>query len=258
MRSPWFVPLASVAALALSSGFAAAQHTVRRTIDESSEVLTAMETIPAKCIPQAVLADAQGVAIIPRVVKAGFVVGGRAGHGLVYSKLPDGSWTGPAFVHIGGASIGLQAGIEGTDLVLVFKTRRSLERIIQGKDKLTLGGDASIAAGPIGRDAQAGTDGALRAEIYSYSRSRGLFAGVSFEGAVITYDRELNREFERSGPEIRAEAAKLAGKIIAASGRQPAPPPGVVVVPAAPQPPPPPPPIIVPPAPLPPPPPPRP
>jgi lipid-binding SYLF domain-containing protein len=226
------------AAVAFSAQQAHAQANVRKTLDESADVLSAMESIPAKCIPQAVLANAEGVAIIPRVVKAGFIVGGRLGHGLVYSKLPDGNWTGPAFVHLGGASVGFQAGIEGTDLVLVFKHRRSLERILNGKDKLTLGADASIAAGPIGREAQAGTDAALRAEIFSYSRSRGLFAGVSFEGAVLTYDHELNREFERAKPEVRAEAANLAMKIIVASGKQPAPPPPAAAVP-------PPPPIIV-------------
>jgi lipid-binding SYLF domain-containing protein len=220
------------AVVALTVQQANAQPTVRKTLDESSDVLSAMESIPARCIPQAVLANAEGVAIIPRVVKAGFVVGGRLGHGLVYSKLPDGNWTGPAFVHLGGASVGFQAGIEGTDLVLVFKHRRSLERILNGKDKLTLGADASIAAGSIGRDAEAGTDAALRAEIFSYSRSRGLFAGVSFEGAVLTYDHELNREFERARPEVRAEAANLAGKIIAASGKRLSPPSDVVVPPA--------------------------
>jgi lipid-binding SYLF domain-containing protein len=248
MRTHSLVPLAALAVLAASANRVAAQHSVRKTIDEATVVLAAMEVIPEKGIPQAVLADAQGVAIIPRVIKAGFVVGGRLGHGLVYSKLPDGSWTGPVFVHLGGASVGLQAGVEGTDLVLVFKTRRSLERILRGKDKLTLGGDASVAAGPIGRTAQAGTDAGLRAEVYSYSRSRGLFAGVSFEGAVISYDYDLNREFERASPDVKADAAKLAGRIIAASGKPaPPPPPGVTVVPV-----PPPPAIVIPPAPMPP------
>jgi lipid-binding SYLF domain-containing protein len=234
---------AALAAIILTSGRAAADHSVRRTLDDSVEVLTAAESVPERRIPQSVLADAQGIAIIPGVVKAGFIVGGRVGHGLVYSRLPDGGWTGPVFVHVGGASIGFQAGVEATDLVLVFKTRRSLERILQGKDKLTLGGDASIAAGPVGREVQAGTDGALRAEIYSYSRSRGLFAGVSFEGAVLAYDYEQNREFERSPPEVKADAAKVAVKIMAASGQRMAPPPQLLV------PAPPPPPVILPPPP---------
>jgi lipid-binding SYLF domain-containing protein len=229
--------IAALAAVAWTSGRAVADHNVRRTIDDSSDVLTAVESVGERRIPQAVLADAQGIAIIPRVVKAGFIVGGRVGHGLVYSRLPDGGWTGPVFVHVGGASLGFQAGVESTDLVLVFKTRRGLERILQGKDKLTLGGDASIAAGPVGREAQAATDGALRAEIYSYSRSRGLFAGVSFEGAVLAYDYEQNREFERSPPDVKGEAAKLAGKIMTASGQRMAPPPAAVV--PMPQPPPP-------------------
>jgi lipid-binding SYLF domain-containing protein len=234
VQPKYAIPAFVGAALTLNVQLAVAQPSVRRTLDESTEVLSAMESIPAKCIPQVVLANAEGVAIIPRVVKAGFVVGARLGHGLVYSKLPDGNWTGPAFIHLGGASVGFQAGVEGTDLILVFKHRRSLERILSGKDKLTLGADASIAAGPIGREAQAGTDAALRAEIFSYSRSRGLFAGVSFEGAVLTYDHELNREFERAKPELRAEAANLAMKIIVASGKQPAPPPAVAVPPPPP------------------------
>src|SRR5262245_28154793 len=115
------VPLAALAALALTAALATAQPSVERTLEESAVVLAAMESIPDRCIPQAVLADAQGVAIFPRVVKAGFVVGGRAGRGVVFSRLPGGSWAGPAFAHVGGASVGLQAGVAGTDLVLVFK-----------------------------------------------------------------------------------------------------------------------------------------
>jgi lipid-binding SYLF domain-containing protein len=184
-------------------------------------VLASTESIPDRSIPQAILADAQGVAVIPRVIKAGFIVGGRLGHGLVYTKLPDGSWSGPVFVHLGGASLGFQAGAQATDLVLVFKTRRSLERILSGKDQVTLGVDVSVAAGPVGRTAQAGTDAELRAEVFSYSRRRGLFAGVSFEGTVIRYDYDLNRAFEQSPAELKAVAAQLAMTIIAASGKQP-------------------------------------
>jgi lipid-binding SYLF domain-containing protein len=228
--------LAALALVTGSTGPAMAQHSVRRTLDEASVVLSAMSAIPERSIPQAVLADAQGVAIIPRVIKAGFIVGGRLGHGLVYTKMPDGSWSGPVFVHLGGASLGFQAGIQGTDLVLVFKTRRSLERILRAKDQVTLGLDLSVAAGPIGRAAQAGTDAALRAEVYSYSRTRGLFAGVSFEGAVLRYDYDLNREFEQAPAETKAEAARIAMTIIAASTKAPTLPPAGVVVPVAPPP----------------------
>ena len=161
---------------------------------------------------------AQGIAIIPGVLKAGFVIGGKAGHGVVFSRTADGTWGGPAFVTIGGASLGLQAGVQSTDVVLVFKTRRSLERVVQGKGKLTLGADVAIAAGPIGREAAAGTDIRLRAEIFSYSRSRGLFAGVSFDGAAIVYDYDANQAFaQNQSPPIIALVEKLRAQIIAAS-----------------------------------------
>ena len=193
-------------------------QSMTRTLDASSEVLTSIQAIPARSIPAALLADAQGIAIIPGVLKAGFVIGGKAGHGVVFSRTADGTWGGPAFVTIGGASLGLQAGVQSTDVVLVFKTRRSLERVVQGKGKLTLGADVAIAAGPIGREAAAGTDVRLRAEIFSYSRSRGLFAGVSFDGAAIVYDYDANQAFaQNQSPPIIALVEKLRAQIIAAS-----------------------------------------
>jgi lipid-binding SYLF domain-containing protein len=141
------------------------------------------------------LAEAQGVAIIPGVFKAGFLVGARGGHGLIATRDRNGAWSGVTFVDLGGASFGLQAGVESTDVVLVFRTRNSLDRILRGRGKLTLGADAAIAAGPVGREAEAGTDARLRAEIFSYSRSRGLFAGVALDGAAIVYDHRANSEY---------------------------------------------------------------
>ena len=151
------------------------------------------------------------MAIIPRVLKAGFVVGGRAGHGVVLARDKAGAWGDPVFVDLGGASVGFQAGVESTDVVLVFKTRKSLDRILDGKEKVTLGADASVAAGPVGRKAAAATDGKLEAEILSYSRSRGLFAGVSLDGAAIVTDRETTTRFrrdDRSSAPKRAETLK--------------------------------------------------
>lgn len=189
-----------------------------RTIQTASEVLQEIQAIPARGIPAAMLADAQGIAIIPDVIKAGFIVGGRGGHGLAFSRNPDGTWSDPAFITIGGASVGFQAGVQSTDVVLVFKNRKSLERVLQGKNKLTLGADVGIAAGPIGRQAAAGTDGMLRAEVYSYSRSRGLFAGVSFDGAAILYDDGANREFAQvRSPQVMALVDRLRGQIVAVS-----------------------------------------
>jgi lipid-binding SYLF domain-containing protein len=216
---------------AISGGHADAQP-VGRTLSEASKVLTALEAIPAQCIPPALLADAQGIAIIPRVIKAGFVIGGKAGHGVVMSKNPDGTWGGPAFVEIGGVSAGLQAGVQSTDLVLVFKTRASLDRVLRGKEKVTLGVDASVAAGPLGREAIAATDARLRAEIYSYSRSRGLFAGVSFDGAVIANDFDMNRAYRTAPPEVLAWSERLKSQIMVASGQHPVVVPGVRIHPA--------------------------
>ncbi len=237
------LPYAPALALAALAGTPVlAQHPVDRTLQSASEVLESVQSIPLRCIPPKLLADAQGIAIFPGVIKAGLVVGGRAGHGVVFSRNPDGSWGGPAFVGIGGASVGLQAGVQSTDVVLVFKTHKSLERVVRGKGKLTLGADAAVAAGPVGREALAGTDARLRAEVYSYSRSRGLFAGVSFDGAAIVYDSEANAAYQAARPETVALAERLRSQVTAASGPAspppppppPAPPPGAILLPPLP------------------------
>jgi lipid-binding SYLF domain-containing protein len=165
------------------------------TIDASAETVQALASLPLRGIPPALLRDATGVAIIPDVLKAGFVIGGRFGRGVVLPRMADGSWGNPVFITMAGGSFGWQAGIQSTDIVLVFKTRASLDRILAGKSKVTLGGDVAIAAGPVGRQAEAATDGQLRSEIYSYSRSRGLFAGVSLEGAGLLVDFSANGAF---------------------------------------------------------------
>jgi lipid-binding SYLF domain-containing protein len=112
-------------------------------------------------------------------------------------RQPNGCWSSPVFITMTGGSIGWQAGIQSTDVVLVFKTRNSLDRILAGKGKFTLGADAAVAAGPVGRQAEAGTDAELKAEIFSYSRSRGLFLGLSVEGAAILVDHEANQGYYR-------------------------------------------------------------
>src|SRR5262245_56897504 len=146
----WLIAIA--AAIAWMPQTAVAQSPVR-IIQTAADVLQEIQAIPARGIPTHLLADAQGIAIIPDVLKAGFIVGGRGGHGLVFSRNPDGTWSEPAFITIGGASVGFQAGVQSTDVVLVFKNRKSLERVLQGKNKLTLGADVGIAAGPVGRQA---------------------------------------------------------------------------------------------------------
>src|SRR5205085_8443482 len=163
------------------------------------------------------------VAIIPDVIKLGFVVGGQRGHGVVIIRQADGSWRAPMFVTITGGSIGWQVGAQATDFMLVFKTQKSVEGLLRGK--FTLGADAAIAAGPVGRRAGAATDAELKAEIYSYSRTRGLFAGVSLEGSALQVDDNAdafdNGQAVAGGPApaIPQAALKLV-EIIAGLARQ--------------------------------------
>jgi lipid-binding SYLF domain-containing protein len=199
-----------------------------QTLQSASDVLADLSAIPLKGIPPAILANAQAVVIIPRVLKAGFLVGGRVGQGIALTRDRSGAWCGPTFVDLGGASLGLQAGVESADVVLVFRSHDSLNRVMGGKGKLTLGADVAIAAGPVGRQAEAGTDARLRAEILSYSRSRGLFAGVALDGAVIVYNRVANADYAR---DTRPETARLTAALLARLTEMSAPPPTVLVGP---------------------------
>jgi lipid-binding SYLF domain-containing protein len=192
-----FLTLA-LAALALFVAPLGAATKESDTLQAAAEVLNALTAIPLKGIPLTLLRDAKGIAIIPGVLKAGLVVGGRFGKGVVLVRHPDGTWGDPLFVRMTGGSFGAQAGVQSTDVVLVFQADPGLHRILKGKGKLTLGADAAVAAGPLGRQAEAATDSRLKAEIYSYSRSRGLFAGVALEGACIMLDAEANQAFYRT------------------------------------------------------------
>lgn len=171
-------------------------------IKDATDVLDQIVSIPEKNIPPALLRNAAGIAIIPGVIKAGFILGGRYGKGVLLVRNQKGRWSYPAFISLTGGSIGWQVGVESVDIVLVFKTARSIERIVHGK--FTLGADASVAAGPVGRQASAATDVQLKAEIYSYSRSRGLFAGIALQGASLQIDEEDNDAlYGRKGRDVR-------------------------------------------------------
>lgn len=141
-------------------------------------------------IPDRLLSRAYGIAVIPNVIKVAAVVGGRRGTGAMVVRDSSGKFSDPIMVSITGGNVGWQIGVQATDIVLVFTTRKSIEGIADGK--LTLGGDASVAAGPVGRAASAATDQNFTAEVYSYSRNRGLFAGVSIDGSVIAIDSKAN------------------------------------------------------------------
>ena len=179
-------------ALLLALPVAAATREEKRVAD-AADVLDQLLRIPERSIPPALLSRAYAVAVIPNVVKVGFGVGARRGHGIIVVRQDDNSWSNPAFITMTGGSIGWQVGAQSTDVILVFRTRKGVERISSGK--FTLGADASVAAGPVGRHTSVATDIRFEAEVVSYSRSRGLFAGVAFEGAGITMNRKSNAAF---------------------------------------------------------------
>ena len=183
-----FTLLVSLFLLLPLSAFAGQKEDDRA--NDASRVLSEILRIPEDSIPSKLLNEAQAIAVIPDVVKAGFVIGGRRGKGLIAVRGTDGTWSNPSFMILTGGSIGFQAGVQSADVILVFRNGRGVDSIVNGK--FTLGGDASVAAGPVGRSAQASTDEQLKAEIYSYSRARGLFAGISLDGAVMQIDKKAN------------------------------------------------------------------
>jgi lipid-binding SYLF domain-containing protein len=172
---------------------AAAATREEQRVGDAADVLDQLLRIPEKAIPPALLSRAYAVAVIPNVVKVGFGIGARRGHGIIVVRQDDNSWSNPAFITMTGGSIGWQVGAQSTDVILVFRTRKGVENIANGK--LTLGADASVAAGPVGRHTSVATDIQFQAEVVSYSRSRGLFAGVAFEGAGLTMNRKANSAF---------------------------------------------------------------
>jgi lipid-binding SYLF domain-containing protein len=181
---------AALLLLAAVSANAFAGTTEDERARNAVRVLTDIQAIPESAIPDKLLDEAHAIVVVPDSIKAGLVIGGRRGHGLVSVKRADGTWSNPAFVTLTGGSIGFQAGVQSADIVLVFRSERGLDSIVNGK--FTLGADAGVAAGPVGRNASAATDGQLKAEIWSWSRARGLFAGVALDGAVLAIDDAAN------------------------------------------------------------------
>jgi lipid-binding SYLF domain-containing protein len=156
----------------------------------ATEVLEEVQAMPDSRLPDTLLSRAYGIAVIPDVTKVAFIFGGRHGNGvLVVRDKLDAPWSNPVFVSLTGGSWGFQAGAQSSDIILVFTTKSGVEGIAGGK--LTLGADASVATGPVGRQGSASTDVAL-AEIYSYARTRGLFGGIALDGSVISIDKSAN------------------------------------------------------------------
>lgn len=162
-------------------------------IRDAATVFQEIMNAPDHAIPHSVLDNADAIAVFPSVLKAGFVVGVTRGHGIISVRDAKGTWSSPAFLTITGGSFGAQIGGSSTDLVLIVMNQRGVRDLLRNQFKI--GGEAQATAGPVGREAQAATDIQLHAEILSYSRSRGLFAGVSVSGASVRADRDANTRF---------------------------------------------------------------
>lgn len=185
MKTRMSLPIVLLISLLLSySGVQAEENKWERLVDESGKVLSEVQQMPDQGIPEDLLEKCQAIAVFPSTISAGFVIGGQYGQGIIMVRgEKDGKWSPPAIFTIAGGSLGWQIGGQATDIVLLVMNRRSIDGLLQGKFKL--GADASVAAGPVGRSAEASTDVQLKGGILSYSRSRGLFAGIKLEGAVI-------------------------------------------------------------------------
>ena len=180
----------TVAALTLNAQDA--EDEIKR-INNAAIVLDEIMGAADKAVPRSVMEKAEGIAVFPSLIKAGLGVGGQRGHGVLSVRNKNGGWSNPAFLTITGGSVGAQFGVQAIDLVLVINNQRGLEQLV--KNQFKVGADAGVAAGPVGREASASTDIQMRAQILSYSRSRGLFAGVTLNGSTIRQDRDANERF---------------------------------------------------------------
>ena len=200
--------LAGIALTTAASG-AHAQAREEGRLLLASQVLEELSSGRDEVIPDRLLERAYGIAVIPDLTKLAFFAGGRRGHGVLVVRDREGRFTSPVFVTMTGGSFGWQWGVQSTDIVLVFTTPRGVEGISGGK--VTLGADASVAAGPVGRQAEAATDATFKAEVYSYSRSRGIFAGLALDGTVISIDDGADAAFYKK-PGVAASDV-LAGRV---------------------------------------------
>ncbi len=182
-----FVAFLSVVGLAAFAWAGTAKEDSIERLRASSEVLTQIAHAPDKGIPEEVLSHAKCIAIVPHLVKGGFVFGGKHGRGVATCRTADG-WSAPAFISVGGGSWGLQIGVEGVDLIMLVMNDKGMQQLLSSKFQIS--GEGSAAAGPVGRHASAGTDWKLDTEMLTYSRSKGAFAGLTLEGAVIQQDSD--------------------------------------------------------------------
>jgi SH3 domain-containing YSC84-like protein 1 len=186
-----------------------AQEDTLDRLQKSVDVLHAVMSTPDKGIPEEVLSNAKCILVVPDLIKGGFIFGGKHGRGVASCRTSDG-WSAPAFVSVGGGSWGLQIGVEGVDLVMLVMNDQGFQHLLSSKFQLT--GEGSVAAGPVGRHASAGTDWKMNTQMLTYSRSKGVFAGLTLEGAVVQQDEDSTRAIY--GKNVRFRNI-LSGKVAA-------------------------------------------
>ena len=199
----------------------AAQSDEAERVSKATQVFEEIMAVPEKAIPEKILSNAEAIAVFPSTLKGGFGIGVHHGKGIISRRnRENGTWTTPAFLSLTGGSFGAQIGGQALDLVLVVMNKNGLDSLM--KSEFKIGADASVAAGPVGRNAEAATDLLLKAEILSYSRTRGLFAGVSLNGSVINEDENANRDFY-GRPVRNAQILDESPRPVGTSGNQPLP-----------------------------------
>jgi lipid-binding SYLF domain-containing protein len=184
-------------------------------LQSSIDVIHAIMATPDKGIPEEVLNDAKCILVVPNMIKGGFVFGGKHGRGVASCRTAEG-WSAPAFVSVGGGSAGLQIGLEGVDLVMLVMNEQGFQQLLSSKFELS--GEGSVAAGPVGRHASAGTDWKMTTQVLTYSRSKGVFAGLTLEGAVVEQDNDSTRAIYGKHLEFRNI---LSGKVAAPKSAEP-------------------------------------
>ena len=195
--------------IACNHSIAEVEDRLNKRVEQCTVVLDEIMQMPEYSIPEDLLSKSSAIAIFPNTLKGGFIWGGRYGQGVIIARdTKTKKWSPPAFFTVGGVSWGLQIGGEAIDLILVIIGQDALDGLLL--DNVTLGGDASVAAGPVGRDADASTDLLLKGGIFSYSRAKGLFAGVTIKGAIITPNNVANRTFY--GEDLSSKEILLEGR----------------------------------------------
>jgi lipid-binding SYLF domain-containing protein len=221
MKARLFTVLFSIALLSISTASVLAQKgtgkdlqdAVKR-VNSASEVMNEIMRISDKSIPRDLLAKAKAVVVFPGAIKGAFIVGGQGGKGVVVRRYGKG-WTAPAFLNMGGGSIGLQIGGSKTDYVMLVMNDKGLRNLLA--DQFEIGGEASVAAGPVGRTTAASTNVTLDAEILTWSRSKGVFAGISLKGVTITSDKDLNTAiYQKNAKQVISDPPVLASDAPAA------------------------------------------